>query len=79
MGRAGKALRQVLEEYGISQNKLAVKLEVRQNVVFRWFHEQNDPSGETIAEIVLALKQINPDAARAFNQRYLGRLIDDEE
>lgn len=78
MGRAGKALKQILEEYEISQNKLAVALGVRPTVVFRWFHEQTDPSGETIAEIVLALKQINPDAAEALIQRYLGDLMQDE-
>ena len=79
MGRAGKALKQVLGEYKISQNKLAVTLGVQPYIVFRWFHEQNDPSGDAIAEIVLALKQINPDAAEALIQRYLGDLMKDEE
>jgi hypothetical protein len=42
MGRAGKALKQALETYRISQNKLAVALSVDRSIVFRWFHEQTD-------------------------------------
>jgi len=78
MGKAGKALKQVLEQYGISQNKLAVMLGVQRYVVYRWFHEQVDPSGEAIAEIAKALNQLNPEAARAFMQQYLGNLINPE-
>lgn len=78
MGRAGKALKQVLEDYDISQNKLAVALDVKPYAVFRWYHEQTDPSAETVAEIVQALKILNPDAARAFIYRYLGQLMDEE-
>jgi predicted transcriptional regulator len=78
MGRAGKALKQVLEGYDISQNKLAVVLNVKPYVVFRWYHEQTDPSAETVAEIVKALKSLNPEAARAFIDRYLGQLMDEE-
>ena len=79
MGKAGKALKQVLEEYGISQNKLAVVLGIQRYMVYRWFHEQVDPSGETIAEITQALKQLNPDAAQEFVQLYLGNLLDNPE
>ena len=79
MGRAGKALRKTLETYRISQNKLATALEVDRSVVNRWFHEQVDPNGETIVEIVLALKAMNPDAAEAFVQTYLGDLVQKDE
>jgi transcriptional regulator with XRE-family HTH domain len=79
MGKAGKALKQVLEQYKISQNKLAIILSVQRYVVYRWFHEQVDPSGETIAEITQALKQINSDAAQEFIQLYLGNLLDEPE
>lgn len=78
MGRAGKALKQVLEDYDISQNKLAVALNVKPYVVFRWYHEQTDPSAETVAEIVKALKILDSDAAKAFIYRYLGQLVDEE-
>jgi transcriptional regulator with XRE-family HTH domain len=72
MGRAGKALRQVLQTYGISQNKVAVALEVRRSVIYRWVHELTDPTGETIAEIAKALQGLNPAAAEEFVKLYLG-------
>ncbi len=79
MGKVGKALRQVLESYSISQNKLAVKLGVKPSVVFRWFHEQTDPSGETIADIAEALQGIEPAAAEEFVRLYLGDYLQDKD
>lgn len=79
MGRAGKALKQTLGMYGVSQNKLAVALGVDRSIVFRWFHEQMDPSAEAVAEIVKALKGINSAAAEKFVELYLGELISDKE
>lgn len=79
MGRAGKALKQALETYRISQNKLAVALSVDRSIVFRWFHEQTDPSGEAIVEIVQALQEIEPAAAKKFVELYLGELVENEE
>jgi transcriptional regulator with XRE-family HTH domain len=79
MGRAGKALKQALESYGISQNKLAGILGVERNKVFRWFHEQVDPTAETVADIVKALNEINPAAASKFIELYLCNLVDTEE
>ncbi len=72
MGRAGKALKQVLQIYGISQNKLAVALEVRRSVIYRWVHELTDPTGDTIAGIAKALQGLNPAAAEEFVRLYLG-------
>ncbi len=72
MGRAGKALKQVLQIYGISQNKVAVALEVRRSVIYRWVHELTDPTGDTIAEIAKALQGLNPAAAAEFVRLYLG-------
>lgn len=79
MGKAGEALRQVLESYGISQNKLAVTLEVKPSVVFRWFHEQTDPSAETARNIVKALQSINPEAAKEFARLYIWEMVEEEE
>lgn len=76
MGRAGQALKATLDHHHISQNKLAVLLSVDRSVVFKWFHEQRDPTGETIVQIVEALKTLNPTAARDFVQRYLGELVE---
>lgn len=79
MGQAGKALRQVLETYGINQSSLATALGVDRPVVFRWFHEQTDPTAETVASIVRVLRQINPTAAKEFIRFYLVDLTQDAE
>lgn len=76
MGRAGKALKSVLDQHKISQNRLAVLLQVDRSVVFKWFHEQRDPTAETVVEIVTALQELNPEAARDFVQCYLGELLE---
>lgn len=72
MGQAGKALRQVLETYNISQSSLAAALGVDRPVVFRWFHEHTDPTAETVSEIVKSIQSIKPEASREFIKLYLG-------
>ncbi|MBW4687973.1 MAG: hypothetical protein KME40_23455 [Komarekiella atlantica HA4396-MV6] len=74
MGKAGQALRQVLESYNISQSQLATGLGVERPIVFRWYHEKIDPTADTVAEIVKALNKINQSAANDFIQVYLGHL-----
>jgi transcriptional regulator with XRE-family HTH domain len=71
MGRAGKALKQALTTYGISQNQLAAAMGVGHANVSRWVNEVRDPGGETILEIREALQQINPAAAAEFIKLYL--------
>ena len=61
--------------HGISQNKVAIGLGVRGSVVYRWFHELIDPTGDTIAEIAKALQKLNPAAAEEFVRLYLGDFI----
>lgn len=78
MGKAGKALRQVLETYHISQNKLAVVMGTKRSIVFKWFHEQRDPTAETVVDIVKALQGINPAAADEFVRLYLGEFLQDQ-
>jgi transcriptional regulator with XRE-family HTH domain len=78
MGKAGKALKQVLESYDISQNKLAVTMGVDRASVNRWVHEQRDPAGDVIVEIRNALRQLNPRAAEDFVRLYLGDSSADE-
>jgi plasmid maintenance system antidote protein VapI len=75
MGKAGQALKQVLEEYGISQYSLSVAMDVERNNVYRWANEKRDPTAETVVEIVRALKSMNPEAAKAFTELYLGNEI----
>ena len=79
MGKAGKALRQALETYGISQNKLAVTMAVDRSVVFHWFHENRDPSAETVVQIAEALKSINSYAAAEFIRLYVGDFLENQE
>ncbi len=79
MGKAGKALKQVLEIYGISQNKLAVTMGTGRPNVHRWVNEMTDPVADTLLEIRDALKKINPAAAEDFIRLYLGDANDDNE
>jgi DNA-binding XRE family transcriptional regulator len=79
MGKAGKALRQVLETYGITQNKLAVALGVKPYAVFRWYHEQTDPTAETAVDIAKALQDIDPAAAQEFIRLYIGDVLDEQD
>jgi transcriptional regulator with XRE-family HTH domain len=72
MGKAGKALRQVLETHSISQSKLATALGFDRPIVHRWFHEQTDPTAETVVNIVGVLRGINPIAAENFIDLFLG-------
>lgn len=73
MGKAGKALRQVLETYGISQNRLAVTMGVSRTTVNQWFNEVSDPLAEAVTEIIKALRQIDEAAAEDFINLYLER------
>ncbi len=79
MGRAGKALREVLTQYGISQNSLAVKMGLQRSAIYKWFHEERDPTAETVADIVKALKSLNSEAAEAFVKLYLGNILKEDE
>lgn len=79
MGRAGKALKQALVTYGISQNQLAAVMGVGHANVSRWVNEVRDPGGETILEIRTALQQINPAAAEEFIRLYLDMPPKNEE
>ncbi|MDZ8258393.1 helix-turn-helix transcriptional regulator [Nostoc sp. ChiQUE01b] len=79
MGKVGIALRQTLETYNISQNKLSVIMRVKPFVIFRWYHEQTDPSGETILNIAKALQSIEPAAAGEFIRLYAGDFLPDQE
>jgi transcriptional regulator with XRE-family HTH domain len=75
MGKVGQALKQVLETHNITQNRLAVVMGTRRSNVGRWFHEQIDPTGDTIVDIAKALQTINPIAADEFIRLYLGEYI----
>jgi plasmid maintenance system antidote protein VapI len=73
MGKAGQALKQVLETYDISQNRLAVMMGTRRGNVHRWVNEMADPSADAVLEIRDGLEKLNPEAAEEFIRLYLGR------
>lgn len=75
MGKAGQALKQVLETYDISQNRLAVTMGIRRGNVHRWVNEMADPAADAVLEIRDALEKINLDAAAEFIRLYLGRSV----
>ena len=78
MGRAGQALREVLTKYGVSQNKLAVTMGLKRSAVYKWFHEERDPTAETVGSIVIALKSLDASAAKEFVYLYLGKILDED-
>jgi transcriptional regulator with XRE-family HTH domain len=51
MGRAGKALKKILEAYDISQYQLAAKMEIDRSNVSRWVSEERDPSAKAVFAI----------------------------
>jgi transcriptional regulator with XRE-family HTH domain len=71
MGRAGTALKRVLDSYGISQNQLATRMGIDRSNVSRWVSGSRDPSAEAVAEIRIALAAMKPEAGEAFVQIYL--------
>lgn len=71
MGKAGKVLKQVLEDYDISQTQLASELNIGRSNVYRWVNEVRDPNSETVIEIIRILKKLNPEAARVFVTNYV--------
>ncbi len=79
MGKAGKALKQVLEAYDISQNKLAVAMGIGRSTMHYWFNDIRDPSAEAVLEIRKGLRKVNPAAAEEFIRLYLDESDEDEE
>jgi transcriptional regulator with XRE-family HTH domain len=79
MGKAGKALKQVLKSYDISQNKLAVTMGIGRSTVHHWVNEARDPLADSIPDIVAALEKLNEAAAREFLLLYLGRIVPNDD
>ena len=71
MGKAGVALKQVLETYEITQYKLATAMGISRSNIHRWVYEIGDPLGDNILDIRDALEKIEPAAAEEFIKLYL--------
>ncbi|MBW4660770.1 MAG: helix-turn-helix domain-containing protein [Drouetiella hepatica Uher 2000/2452] len=78
MGKAGKALKQVLDTYGINQNQLAITMGIGRSTVHYWVNELRDPLAESIPDILEALDQLHPEAVQEFLVLYLGRFVQRE-
>lgn len=79
MGTAGKALKQILDTYGISQNRLAVEMGISRGTVHNWVQEKKDPVAESVLAIAEGLEKIDEAAAKEFLTLYLGRFAEGEE
>lgn len=73
MGKAGVALKQVLEKYQIKQNTIAVAMGISRSNIHRWINGIGDPLGDNILDIRNALEKIEPAAAEEFIRLYLDR------
>jgi len=71
MGRAGKALKRVLQDYQITQNHLAVSMSIDRSNISRWVNESRDPSAESVAELKDALTLIHLQAGDDFVRYFL--------
>ena len=71
MGRAGKALSQVLKKYDISQSELAAKMAIDRSTINRWVNESRDPTAEAIVSIKNALTEMQAKAGKEFVKLFL--------
>ncbi|MEM1253750.1 MAG: helix-turn-helix transcriptional regulator [Cyanobacteria bacterium P01_H01_bin.21] len=71
MGKAGKVLKEVLDDYGISQTQLAIELNIGRSNVYRWVNEVRDPNSETVIDIIRVLKKLDQEAAKVFVEKYV--------
>lgn len=71
MGKAGSVLKEVLDDYDISQTQLAGKLNIGRSNVYRWVNEVRDPNSETVIDIIRVLKKLNSEVARIFVEKYV--------
>ena len=78
MSQSGEALKQVLNRYGISQNKLAVAMGIGRSTVNHWVKQLRDPSSDAVLEIRKGLKKIDVAAAEEFIRLYLEEAAEEE-
>ena len=72
MGKAGKALKDVLAEYGIRQRRLALAMGVEPSLVASWVDETSDPpldASDSLLMVLLHLEVLNPESADAFRRK----------
>lgn len=79
MATAGKALKQILETYEISQAQLAAAMGIGRSSINRWVNESRDPAAEAVLEILAGLEKIDRAAAKEFVRLYLGEIVDEAD
>ncbi|WP_304608012.1 helix-turn-helix domain-containing protein [Leptolyngbya sp. NIES-2104] len=79
MGKAGKVLKTVMQNYGISQGKLAAAMGIGASNVYRWANEIRDPGSETVMKILEALEKLNSDAATEFRRLYMSNELEEDD
>jgi transcriptional regulator with XRE-family HTH domain len=73
MGRAGKALKQVLANYDITQNRLAVVMGITRSSVHRWVYEIGDPVADAVIELEMRFSKSIQRRLRSLLGFTLGR------
>jgi transcriptional regulator with XRE-family HTH domain len=71
MAKVGEALKQVLEDYEISQYRLAAVMGIGRSAINNWVNGRNEPLASTVIDIRDALESMNPAAAEEFIRLYL--------
>ncbi len=71
IGKAGKALKTVLDDYSISQTQLVTVLGIGRSHRYGWVNQTRDSNSETAIAIIQSLEEINVDTATEFRRLYL--------
>lgn len=66
MGKAGSVLKQVLEKHDLTEYGLAKAMRVERTTVYLWVKGDRDLAGDTVVDIVEALKSLNHQSAEEF-------------
>ena len=73
MNKANEALKQVLEQYNISHNRLAVTMGVERSLVVSWAAGVVELTADRAPEIVVALETLESGSGDLFLKLYLDK------
>ena len=73
MSKANEALKQVLEQYGISHNRLAVTMGIERSIVKNWVEGAVELTAGQAPEVLPALATLEPEADELFLRLYLDK------
>ena len=78
-GKAGQALKQVLEQYDISHNRLAIIMSVERSIINNWVEGVSEPTVDQVPDILVALETLESEAAELFLRLCLDKPGPDEQ